>query len=818
MWVGIIAAAVLLPAVRASEPWDVSFAGDPKAIIEAAKRVGLTSKQGVVILLEDHRYSIDENRRTVSVVRKVFRANNQEAVEDWSSVEQEYEPWHEKKPELRARVIGLDGVIHWLDPKTISESPAREYDSNVFSDRRILRAPLPAVTPGAVVEYEITLREVSPLFEAGVTRKVTIVDSIPIQRFRIRVEASSSVPLRTVARMIPESALRREESGGKIRVECEIGPLPVRKKFEGNLPSDTPSYPFFAFSTGSSWQEVSARYESIVDQQIRLADLTQVLNGIDLTGSRLAVAALAAKLHKEVRYTGLEFGESAIIPQKPAETLKRGYGDCKDKATLLVAMLRAAGLEAHVALLSSGSDTDIETGLPGLGGFDHAIAYVSGDTPIWIDATASEARIGTLPLADQGRLALIADRSSTTLVPTPESLAGDNWSIHTLEIHMSDYGSGEIRETIESAGSFETQMRQTFDSEDQKKVKEALDQYAKNRLLAKSIGEFSVTKKADFSGTFRLSFQALNAGRAATEQDDAVAVIFPYLVFEELPFALIGGFDDGLDKDKKDSREHDFVFSQPHRIEYRYKIFPPALFRPNSLPETANLQLGPATYRASYRTNPDGIIEAIFQFETGKRRLTPAEFVALREGLRSHSKETPQIISFVSEANEQVALGEIGKALKLVQANTKKNPDQGRAHVRLSRMLVTACAGEGAVVAGKKAIELEPTSNSGWQALAWAYQHDSFGRRFRGNWNPIEAERCFREAIKLDPDDVIPRLDLAILLEHDNHGLRYAKGARLAESVALYLDAMKTSPLPMIPQNLWPLSCTPAGIRSQRNI
>jgi transglutaminase-like putative cysteine protease len=41
-----------------------------------------------------------------------------------------------------------------------------------------------------------------------------------------------------------------------------------------------------------------------------------------------------------VRYTGVEFGEAAIVPRKPSETLERRFGDCKDKAPLLVAMLR----------------------------------------------------------------------------------------------------------------------------------------------------------------------------------------------------------------------------------------------------------------------------------------------------------------------------------------------------------------------------------------------------------------------------------------------------------------------------------------------
>ena len=800
---GVLAALVFLPTVQAPQPWDAAFAGDPKAIVEAARSVPVPDDQGIIVLLEQHQYKIDDSGRTISMVRKVFRIVKQEAVEDWSSIEQEYQPWHENRPQMRARVISADGTVHWLDPKTIADSPVREYDSSIFSDRRVLRAPLPAVGPGAVVECEIVGRETAPLLDAGVTRRIIVFDHVPIQRFRLSVEAGKNVPLRTVARLIPESAIRRQASGGVTRVECELGPLSARKAFEVNLPPGAPNYPYFSFSTGRSWEEIAARYEGIVDQQIRSADLKPLLQGIDLTGSPLAVAArLAAKLHKEIRYTGVEFGEAEIVPRTPAETLRRKYGDCKDKAAMLVAMLRAAGLKAYVALLASGFGTDADDELPGFGIFDHAIVYTAGESPLWIDATAAETRIGELPSGDEGRLALIASRNTTALVRTPEAQAKDNWRTHTIEIRMSGFGSGEFRETLEAQGSMETHLRQLYDGGNEKRTKETLERYVKKDFLAKSLGQFTVTKKDDFTQRFRLAVQALNARRATTAQDDAVAVLFPYLVFQELPFALTVGLQGEQEQEKTEPRKDDFVFTEPHQIEYRYRIFPPAFFKPKALPPSAELKLGPAVYTRTFRSNPDGTIDAVFRFDTGKRRLSPTEFEAFREGLRQHYKQMPEVITFVSEASEYVALGETGKALKLVRENAAKHPDQEAAQVRLSRMLVTAGAMESAIAVANKVIDREPASSQAWQALGWAHQHDSFGRRFRGNWNPAEAEKCYREAIKLDLDDVIPRMDLAILLEHNARGQRYGKGARLQEAVTLYREILKTSPNSSVQQNL----------------
>src|SRR5258708_31622002 len=409
LFLGCIVTAVLMPDAHAAQPWDRPFADDLTAVMAAAQGVSVPADQSVIVLLEDHHYLIDKESRATSTIRKVYRILKEDAVEEWASVEQGYQPWYEQKPQIRARVIAKDGVAHWLDAKTIADSPALEFESNIFSDRRVLRAPLPAVGLGSVVEYEIVLQEKTPLLDAGVTRRSSVTDHVPLHRFHVLIEADKAVSLSTSSRLIPETEVRRTTTATGTRVECELGPFEPRKDFEFNLPPDIPTYPYLSFSTGKSWQSIAARCGAIVDQQIKSADLKSFLDGVDLKGSPLALASrLAARLHKEVRYTGVEFGEAAIVPNTPSEILKRKYGDCKDKSALLAGMLRSVGLNAYLALLSSGFGPDVDLDLPGMGMFDHAIVYVDVDPPLWIDATAAETRVGFLPGGDQGRWALIA--------------------------------------------------------------------------------------------------------------------------------------------------------------------------------------------------------------------------------------------------------------------------------------------------------------------------------------------------------------------------------------------------------------------------
>lgn len=177
-----------------------------------------------------------------------------------------------------------------------------------------------------------------------------------------------------------------------------------------------------SFSTGRSWADVARRYSEIVDRAIQGSDLRSFLRSAGgPADSQLGLMDLyLARVSREIRYTGGELGQEGLVPRKPAEILRRRLGDCKDKAVLLTAMLRASGIPAYVALLSASEGAaDVEGSLPGLGAFNHAIVVVPGNPAVWIDPTNPSARAGELPPGDRGRLALIASPSTLGLVRTP---------------------------------------------------------------------------------------------------------------------------------------------------------------------------------------------------------------------------------------------------------------------------------------------------------------------------------------------------------------------------------------------------------------
>ena len=415
----------------AAAPWEAApFTADPGAVALAAAQVKGEEGDDAVVLLMEVGYSYDAAGRETYSQRLVYRILTASAHESWSTVEESWEPWHQARPEVRARVITPDGAEHPLDPTTITESSSTRDAPDMFDDGRLLRAPLPATRPGAVVEQQVTVRDTAPFFEGGVVRLHSLDPGMPVLHARVTLEAPAAMPLRWVLRGLPGAAPKEEVSQGRRRLTFEARDLQPADDPEPGLPSDVPRAAYVAFSTGSSWADLARRYSEIVDRTIRGADVGAFLRaaaGGPAASQLETINRILARMSDEVRYTGMELGEGGLIPRTPAETLKRRFGDCKDKAVLLTALLRASDIPAYVALLNAGEDDlDVEASLPGFGLFNHAIVIVPGTPALWIDPTDPYARAGELPTSDQGRLALVASPTATELMRTPEATAADN--------------------------------------------------------------------------------------------------------------------------------------------------------------------------------------------------------------------------------------------------------------------------------------------------------------------------------------------------------------------------------------------------------
>lgn len=797
----VFLAATLLAApsaLAAGEPWarpwdNPAFSADPAALFRAASELPGEPEGGIDMILLETVYSFDDAGRQTYTQRMVYRFTDGSAHESWSALEQSWSPWHQDRPVLRARVLTSDGTgvaEHRLDPATVTENAEAQSSPDMFEDGRVLRAPLPATGAGAVVEEEATVRETAPFFEGGTVDFANLQMAVPVRHVRLVLDAPVSLPLRWVARRLPGVSPTEQVAGGRRRLTFAADDLAEYEEPEAGLPPEVPRTAYVAFSTGQSWADLARRYSDIVDRTIRGADLSAFVRSAgasQASGSQMEmINALLRKLGKDIRYTGIELAEGGLIPRPPGETLKRKFGDCKDKAVVLTTLLRALDIPAYVALLNAGEgEPDVEEALPGMGGFNHAIVMVPGNPAVWIDPTDPFSRAGELPVQDQGRLALVASPTATGLVRTPESTSADNREVETREIHLADLGPARVVETTEYWGAEENDLRSSYAAAGEDEIEEALADYVSEAYLADTLASFDVSEPDDLSRPFRLRLETPDASRGTTDVRDAAVAVFLSTFADRLPAEISGDDEENEEDIEPGPRRNDYVFTRPFRAEVRYRIVPPAGFTPRPLPAYRSRQFGPAKLEEAYSADPDGVVHVTLRFDTGKRRISPAEFEALRTGIRQVVEEKPVLIAFDQVGETHLSAGRVREALDEFRRLAALAPKKALPRTRIARALLAGGLGEAAREEAEQAVKTEPGLAYAWVTLGWIRQHDDLGRRFGKGYDRAGAIAAYRKAGELGAD-AEARADLTILLEHDARGERYSPAADLPAAIEEY--------------------------------
>ena len=738
---------------------------------------------GVEVLLYESSFTFDREGRRTFRRRLIYRPLTASGAEAWDEVSAEYSPWHQERPLLRARVVTPAGAVHELDPATISEVSLESELPDVYQDRRRLVAPLPAHQPGSVVEELIEVVDSAPLFAAGSVHRQPLTLGVPTRFARLVLDAPEELPLR-VADSLPEGAETSEaRSSGRVRRVFDLRDQPGYDEFPEGLPPEEVPYPYVAFATGGSWSSIARAYSEVVDRQVRASSL----DGVEVPGAELdsqweQIAARTAWLQSEVRYTGVNLGEAAIVPRSPAETLARRYGDCKDKATLLVALLRELGIPSFVALLRAGSEDDLHPELPGLGGgsFDHAIVYVPGNPALWIDATDPYSPLGELPLAAQGRLALVASASTQGLVRTPVAGPEVNRIVETREVYLAEFGPGRVVETSELWGAPAQSLRSDWDQATEEEVRERLLGYAEGTYGAGRIGGVEHSPLGDLGAPLTVRLEADAAGFATTDLSEGVLIIPREGLFQRLQPAVLEEEADGKE------RKSDFLVDEPHEIEWRYRIHVPPGFAPRDLPESGLRSLGPASYSTEVEAAGDEV-RLTLRFRLEPRRITATELAVLRGAVDELREEGDLVLWFDQVGWSHLAAGRIGEAIAELRRLAELHPGEALHPIQLAQAALAGGLVDEARRQARAAVELEPESVLAHQTLGLTLLNDSVGRQFGPGFDREGAQAAFRRALEIDPEYLDSAINLALVLEHDEAGGRYQEAEGLAEAIEVYL-------------------------------
>jgi hypothetical protein len=797
------AAQTAAPAPLPPSPFEgAPFTLTATAIRAASAALPSEHVSDATILYEESTYRFDATGALNYTHRTIFRIETQKAVEGWSEASVTWDPWYQNPAQIHARVLesptGQSGdAFVELDQKTITDAPLNTNDDDgTYTSEHVRKAPLPGLAIGAIVEQVESVEDKKPYFNGGLVYRYYFTNNAPTQRERVVVELPSTIPLKDRIANLPDLSIVRSETDGKRRVVYEHGPRAATVYGDIDLTSATAPYPTLEFSTGSSWANVVKRYAELSDPHILTAEVTDLLPAD--TSNRLAtIQQLVQRLHKEVRYTGVEFNEAQLTPQPPSEVLKRHYGDCKDKAALLVSMLRAAHIPANLALLSAGDGMDVNPDLPGMNRFNHAIVFVPAsahDAALWIDATAEFSEVGTLPYGDPGRLALIIDPATTALTRIPPPKPEDSVLIETRTFTLAQLGPSQVVETSSTHGYVDATYRSLYGGPTTKKTQDDLDNYARNAYLAKGLSKFEHGDGADLAHPFQLSLTIDGARRGSTGLGDAAVAIFPAGPLNNLPpwlrtpaAPLPDDATPAQKADRADAEQHRSPTYQirPFVVEQRFRILVPAGFSLRALPEDRTTQLGPASLTEHYALESPSVFTATLHFTTGKSTLTTEETLAFRDAVVQFQHRDAILVGFEQTGIKLLAAGKIKEALAVDQDAVARDPQSALPHVRLARALLQSGVGDMARKEAATAVQLEPTSAAALTTQGWVLEHDLLGVRFGPGYDRPGAIAAFKAAVPLHSEDFDPRFDLAIQYEFDAHGTRYASND-LHEAIALY--------------------------------
>lgn len=390
--------------------------------VKADGRLPPNLKDGTAYLLVDRQFRVQDGWSEYQ--RYVTRVVNPAGVEAASQLTIDFDPQldhltlHAVTVRRGAQVI--DELRHGRIEVLQRES---ELEQGLLDGSLTFHLLMSDVRVGDTIDESYTIEHHDPALGDRFFERVATRWGDPVVRSRLRVLIPEAAPL-SVAGTEPSAPVTYRKGGWQV-LEWNWSALPAVVADDG-APSWYVQHPAIQFSQFHDWGEVVRSTLPLFSFDARdpdLAAMSEHLKSSAKTQSGRALAALRF-VQERIRYTGLELGSGAFRPRSPAEVLHSRYGDCKDKALLAVALLRAMGIDAAPALVSTRWEGHLGEQLPGPGDFDHAVVRLrlAGRT-YWIDVTetAQGGVLETLDQADEGK-ALVIAQGVTGLEPIPREV------------------------------------------------------------------------------------------------------------------------------------------------------------------------------------------------------------------------------------------------------------------------------------------------------------------------------------------------------------------------------------------------------------
>ena len=594
-----------------------AHAGDAPAWMHAAASAPLPAhdeKTDAVLLYSEQAVnvqSVDKIKTRVRMVYKILRPSRR----DYGIAAVSFNP-HRKINGLRGWCIPAQGKDYEVkDKEAVEVALPKIAGSELISDVKEKLLQIPAPDPGSIVGYEYEEDE-----QPMVLQDVWVFQrEIPGRELHYSLQLPSGWEYKASWINYPE--IKPTQSGNNqwewvisdvkgIRKEAEMPPI---YGVSGQM-----IISFFppggASGNGfTSWQEMGNWYRNLTNgRRDASPQITQEVTTLTASAQTPLekMKALAQFVQHDIRYVAIELGIGGWQPHVASEVFVHRYGDCKDKATLLSAMLSQVGVESFYVVINSERGSVTPQVPANVGGFNHvvlAIKLPASVTDPSLVATIQHPRLGPLLYFDptneltpfgeiggylQANYGLLVTPEGGELVELPEQPSAMNSIERTGKLTLDPLGTlkGEVSETRvgDRAWSERWRLRSVTKSSDQ--IKPIED------LLAGSLSLFSITQASilnlnhtDQPFGFHYAFEARNYAKNA----GGLLLVRP---------RVLGVKTSGL-LETKEPRKFPIEFEGPSRDTDTFEIAIPAGYVVDDLPPAVDADYSFASYHAKTEVN-----------------------------------------------------------------------------------------------------------------------------------------------------------------------------------------------------------------------
>lgn len=585
----------------------VASVGDRYAEEDAAKLVDLS----VVRVLPSGQAS-----RTVQTIVKV---HSQRGVERYRSFQIRHAPGRDVLRIERARVLRPDGSI--VDGHTESDHSINEPWSGLYYDARATVVGFPALAAGDTVELVYRLDDVAMdnLLSDYFGDVSFMADVIPTSVWEYVLEMPPGRPI--FANETPGAERSQDAApGGRTLHRWKSSDLPKLVP-EPQMPGWSEVAPHLHVSTYRDWDSVGRYWWGLVKDQVQPTPeiervAKEVVAGIPAKDVAGRVRAVYDFVATKTRYVGLEFGIHSFKPYKVDQVLRRGFGDCKDKASLTYAMLRSLGIESKLVLLRMRHLGSIGSEPASLAIFNHAILYVP-TLDLFLDGTAEWSGSRELPEADRGAEILIVDpKGVSEFGRTPEAPADLSATSTTYRVEVDEDGNALLVGNSRVSGLSAAGYRQAYASASGRAA--SFEKSWARSFPGVRVAHFDLSDPRRLEEDVELAYELLVPGYADVALDGS-------LTFSPTRSAsnLVESFA------ALSSRRFDVVLRYPWTTSFRYEIALPAGYDFSGLHEPQTIESAFGSARVEWSKEGQMLVVE-GEIEVSLARIRAEEYSAFR--------------------------------------------------------------------------------------------------------------------------------------------------------------------------------------------